>query len=141
MESVQIVLTAGSAVAALASVILVLRLQREAVMSRNRDLTWIAGADWLIIVAGAVAFLGVLAPLLFIGPSPGVLLLARGGLLGATILCCVFWPAVWAHYGVILEHRCADRPQAWEEAERVIVWSGFALAAVVVSIFLVTNCC
>jgi len=122
----------ASIIAGFASAVLVFRLQREIQMRDRGEITWIARADWLLIVSALASLLLVILPFsLPLLPSRSALPLAQSALSLSVVFLSGYLFAILAHYRLILRGSRRGPRENPEPAERAIVWITVSIGLIV----------
>jgi len=129
-EEMGVVASVASIVVGFGATILVFRIQRELEMRNRGEATWIARADWLIVIATTIAgFAGLILPLSI--PQLQYTPLPSAACASAVALLVGYVFAILAHYRLIFGRTRSGPRENPEPAESALFWCFLALAVVV----------
>lgn len=125
-------LTVASILSGFGVTVLMFRIQRELdVREKHPDWpSWLAWADYLVIVSTALSLLLVVLPLVAVrNPNERLLSVAAASCASAAILLTAYIPAILDHYRIEIGTKRTAYRHRGEPWERLFVIGGFVVAA------------
>lgn len=124
----RVIATTAAIITGFGSAAFIFRLRRELEMERSGEPIWLPWADRLLLSAILISVFFVLLPIFVLEPGAGLIRAIRALLAASLVLMGGYFPAVLAHYRMILGG-ARTRPRRQTETWEVrICWMAVCLA-------------